>query len=357
MTKDRWTARTYPAGAASSGLPYTVKLHLDNSTLGSGNTDASGQATYAPNLSPGPHYFTVTDTAPTPDSIRVISSQSYGSGGAFSLAELPLILRALGTGVVRNYLNTCAVTYDGAGLDLDTNTGTMLALGIPAVISTSIHQTISAGVRDATNPKQCYWCAVFTGPGQTEEGKVVLSEVCGTAAASPALPALTQTEALYQLPLATFRLPNTSSTTLTQVTDVRTYLQTRNPIVSSVVQRTDPTSEATTTSTTGADATSLTTTVTLISGVTYDISARAFLTCKISAAPSQAQVSVYINGTSNIAGYVSSTSTSYLGLANAYALTMTGTGAAISCGVRIKVTGGTMTYATGLLEVTATPRS
>jgi hypothetical protein len=359
MTRERWTIRTYPAGAASSGIPYTVKLHLDDSTLASGNTDASGQATYTPNLSPGPHYITATDTAPTPDAVRVMSSKSYGSGGAYSLAELPIILRALGTGVLRNYLNTCAVTYDGAGLDLDTNTGAMLALGIPAVINTSVNTAISAALRDATNPKQCYWCAVFTGIGQAEEGKVVLSPVCGTAAASPSLPALTQSETTYQFPLATFRLPNTGSTTLTQVTDVRAYLQTRNPTLSGIASRANPAIENTTTSTTGVDAITAvgSETVTLVNGVIYDIQARGFLVCKISAAPFQAQIAVYINGVGNISGFISTTNTTYISLSNAHALTMVGTGAAITCGIRVKVTGGTMTYQAGQIEIVATPRS
>jgi hypothetical protein len=356
MTRERWTIRTFPAGAAASGIPYTVKLHADDSTLASGTTDASGQATYTPNLSPGPHYITATDTAPTPDSVRVMSSKSYGSGGAYSLAELPIILRALGTGVLRNYLNACAVTYDAAGLDLDTNTGGLMALGIPAVISSSIHQSVTT-TRDVTNPKQCYWVAEFTGIGQTNEGKVELKDVCGTAAASPALPALTQTEATWQLPLATFRLPNSSSTTLTQLTDVRSYLLTRNPVLVAIAQRTNPATETTTTSTTGVDASSLNTSVTLVSGVTYDIEARGFLVCKISAAPFQAQMAVYIGSTSTMSDFISTTNTTYISLYNTHTLTVVGSGAAVSCAVRIKVTGGTMTYQVGQLEVTATPRS
>lgn len=357
MTKEKWTIRTYPAGAASSGIPYTVKLHADDSPLAIGNTASDGSVTYAPSLSPGPHYITATDTAPTPDAVRVVSSKSSGGGGGYSLAEVPIVLRSLGNGVVRGYLNTCAVSYDGAGLDLDTNTGGMSVMGIPAVINASIHQSVTS-TRDATNPKQCYWVAEFTGIGEAEEGKVVLKDVCGAAGASPSLPSLTQSESTYQFPLATFRLPNSSSTTLTQLTDVRTYLLARNPVVSSIVQRTDPTAEGTTTSSTGADATSLTTTVTLLNGVVYDLQANAFLTCKTSSVAFPAQMAVYLNGTGNIGTYVSTNSTAYVGLGNALSLSgVTGTGAAVSCGVRIKIAGGTMTYSTGLLQVTAVPRS
>lgn len=359
MTRERYTLRTFPAGAPASGLTYFIKLHADDSTLATGTTDASGQVTYTPDLSPGPHYFTGTDTAPTPDSVRVVSSKTMGSGGSYSLGELPFALRALGTGVTRGYANACAVTYDGAGLDLDTNTGAMLALGIPAVIYTSVHQSVT-NTRDATNPRQCYWVAEFTGVGQTNEGKVVLKDVCGTAAASPSLPALTQTEATWQLPLATFRLPNTGSTTLTQVTDVRTYLATRNPVLSDVKSRTDPASVATTTSTTLTNPTTLNTSLTLLSGVTYDINIRGFLTCKISAAPFEAQMSVYVGNPAtpaNVAPFIGTTSTGYIGLANAHNVTVVGTGAAVTCSMAIKVTGGTMSYTTGVLDVTAVPRT
>ena len=357
MTKAVHTIRTFPAGAAAATKPYTVKLHADDSTLQSGNTDANGQVSYAPNLSPGPFYITGTDATPDPDSVRVTSSKSTGSGGAYSLAELPLVLRAFGNGVIDGYLNELAVSYDAAGLDLDIATGAMIAKGIPAVVTTTFeHAVVTA--RDATNPKACYLVLEFTGVGETNEGKVVSKDVCGTAAASPSLPALTQTEATYQYPLATFTLPTTASTTLTNVVDVRTFVGQRNPVVSSVVRRTDPTSEATTTSTTGADATSLTTTVTLLNGVVYDLELRCFLMSKISSAGQTAQVAGYLNGTGNISAYISSNATDFVGVANVHTLEgVTGSGAAISCGVRIKCSGGTMTYQAGYLMVKAVPRS
>lgn len=355
MTRERYTLRTSPGGAAASGLGYTIKLHADDSPLDSGVTDGSGQALYVANLSPGPHYFTGTDTAPTPDAVRVVSSTTMGSGGSYSLAEVPYALRALGTGVVRNYLNTCAVSYDGAGLDLDTNTGSLLILGIPLSIASSMHQSVTA-TRDATNPKQCYWVVEVTGPGQTNEGKAVLKEVCGTAAASPALPSLTQTEATYQFPLATFRLPNTGSTTLTQLADVRAYLQTRNPVVTGLAQRTDPAVETTTTATgAGVSAATMSTTITLLSGVAYDIQVRTFLTVKISATNFQASVAARINGV--VGTYSNTNSTSYVGLFSSYSATIIGTGAAIDVGTQLKVTGGTMTYTVGTCDIVATPRS
>jgi hypothetical protein len=359
LTKEKYTLRTYPGGAAATGMAYSVKLHLDDSDLDTGTTDSAGQATYEVNLSPGPHYFTGTDDAPTPDAVRVVSSQSTGSGGAYSLAELPLVLRALGTGVIDGYLNELACTDPGTSKNIAYNTGAALIGGIPCVVSTGGTYAVAAS-QDATNPKACYLVLEVTNIGETEEGKSVLMDYCGAAAASPSLPSLTSATTT-RYPLYTFTLGNSGASaanSITNLTDVRTFIPGRNPVVPSIVRRTDPTSEATTTSTTGADATSLTTTPTLLNGVVYDLQARCFLLCKISDAAQTAQVSVYLNGTSNLATYVTTNSTSYVGLANAYdLLEVTGSGGTISCGVRIKVSGGTMTYSVGLLEVIAVPRS
>ncbi len=356
MTAVKHTIRTYPGGAAAATKPYSIKLHADDSVLQSGNTDANGQVSYAPNLSPGPWYLTATDATPEPDAVRVISTKSSGSGGAYSLGELPMALRGLGNGVVAGYLNALAVSYDGAGLDLSVATGAAVVKGIPAVVNTAANPAIVT-TRDAANPKACYLVLEVTGVGQTNEGKVEFKDVCGTAAASPALPALTQTEATYQYPLASFRLPTTASTTLTTLADVRTYLGIRNPVVGSVVRRVNPATEDTTTSTTGVDATGLTTTVTLLSGGVYDVTATALLVAKVTVGQT-VSIAPYISGVGNSATYVDSNATTHAAIGNVHTLEgVVGTGAAISCGLRIKVSGGTGTYQVGYLEIVATPRS
>jgi hypothetical protein len=355
--KIQGTLREYPAGTPAVGMGVSIKREIDDVEIGTDTTDADGRWSYQQNGHPGPWYWTATDTAATPDVVRLGSSYSYGSGGAYSLYELPIGLRALGTGVVEGYGNELAVTYDAAGLDLDVATGAVLANGLVGVWHTAAEHTVVTS-RDATNPKACYLVVEFTGLGESEEGKIVLKDTCGSAAASPVLPALTQTDATWQEPLATFTLPNSGSTTLSNVTDARSFPAESNPVVSSIVRRTDPTSEATTTSTTGADATSLTTTVTLVDGVTYDIEARAFLVSRIDSAANTAQVAIYINGTSNIGAYITHDSTTDMGIGNVHTLSgVAGTGASISCGVRIKVSAGTMTYNVGYLLVIATPRS
>lgn len=361
MVKARVTLRTYPGGAGAASKTVTFKKESDDSTITTDTTDANGVADYSANGSPGPWYWTGTDTTTDPDAVRVGSTDSYGSGGAYSLYELSYALRALGDGVVSDYGDELEVTYDASGLDLDIGTGAALGAGVPFVAYDDTHLT-SVGTRDATNPKACYIVVEISPPGQSDEGRSEIKAVCGTAAASPTLPTLTNDETLRQIALASYRLPNTSSTTLTLLSDVREFLLdpttlTHNPIVSSIVRRTDPTSSVATTSTTGADVTSLTTTVTLLSGVVYDLEARALLVGKISSSGQTWSIAPYLDGTSNIASYVSGNNTDYLALGNVHTLAgVTGDGGTVSCGLRIKVSGGTATYITGYLLVTATPR-
>lgn len=354
MSKTAITVRDYPAGTGASGVTVTFKLHDDDSTIDTDTTDAAGRAELVTNGSPGPFYW----EADTGDVVRVGSTQSYGSGGAYSTYELVYALRVLGNGVIQDYGGELEVTYDAAGLDLDVASGGVVVQGIPAIFAAVTDHTVTS-TRDATHPKACYLVVEVTGAGEAEEGKAEIVDVCGTAAASPALPSLTQTEALYQYPLATFTLPNTGSTTLDDVTDARTYIPTRNPVVSDIAQRTDPESETTTTSTTGATISGLelSTEIVLLADVIYDIEAIAQVTARISSAASQVQIAPFINGTGNVGTYIGSNATDDTLLANAHTLTVTGTGAAVSCGVRWKVTGGTATATTGFLLVSARPRS
>lgn len=362
MVKASGTLRDYPAGPPKAGVTVTIKRLSDDATLATRVTDAAGRWDYEANGSPGPWYWTATSGGVT----RAGASSSSGSGGAYSLAELPALLRALetglsGGGVVSGYLNALAVSYDGAGLDLDVAAGALSAAGVPVVFGATTNHAVTTA-RDATNPKACYLVVEVTPPGQTEEGKAVIKDVCGTAAASPALPALTNTETLRQVKLATFQLPNSGSTTLSNLVDARQYLldpATLSPkaMVSAVVRRTDPATETTTTSTTGADVVDLTTTLTLVNGVTYDLAAHALLVCKIDASGNTVQIAPYLNGTANLAPYVSGNHTAYAALGNTHALgAVLGSGAAVACGLQIKVSGGTAAYTVGYLLVTATPR-
>lgn len=352
--------RTYPGGLKASGKAYTVKKEADGSTLGSGTTDSDGKFTYTQNLSPGPTYWTATDTSTDPDSVRVGSSISTGTGGAYSLAEVPIALRVLGNGIIRGYLNEMACTDPGTAKKISYGTGAAIVNGIPTVIHTAGDYTATTST-DATNTKACYLVLEVTGLGEPEEGKVVMKDVCGSAAASPSLPGLTQTEATYQFPLYTFILGVTGATaanSITTLTSVRTFAST-NPTVLAAARRENPLVVNGVTTTTGATAgwTDGSTSTTLADGVTYDISAYVAVLCKAGAGET-ISIAPFINGTSNVATYISTNvSTDYVLLSNHYALSgVVGTGAAITNGLRIKVSGGTGSYLTGSILFTAVPR-
>jgi hypothetical protein len=349
------TVRNYPAGTAANGLGVSIVEATGDTEIGTDTTDADGRWSYTQNGSPGDWYWEVLDTAPDPDVTRSGSSGSYGSGGAYSLYELVYALRALGNGVIGDYLNELEVTYDAAGLDLDINTGGAIVRGVPAIFS-AVTDLTSVGTQDGTNPKACYVVLEVTPPGNADEGKAEIKASCGAAAASPSLPALTQSEVLYQLPLATYTLPASPSTTLADVTDARTYANTRNPVVSGITRRADPTDEITTTSTTNTTMTSMSGTITLVSGVTYDVECRAAALVKISTSAQTVSLLPYINSTSDIADAIATNSEDYVLLSNVHTATVVGAGS-MGYGLRWKVSGGTGTAQTGIVSVIARPRS
>jgi hypothetical protein len=364
MTKTTVTMRTIPAGAPLAGAEYNIIRESDDVELDDGVTDADGQFTYSPNGSPGPWRWDTTDTSTTPETVRSGSTKSAGSGGSYSLYEVPIALRALGNGVIDGYLNELAVTDPDSGPNLAYATGAVLLRGIPGVWSTAGTYAVTDHVsQDATHPKACYLVIELTGMGEAAEGKMEMKAICGAAAASPSLPTPTTTEAAFQYPLYSFTLGNSASSNTDDIAtgslvDVRTFLGTLRPLLSSTVRRTDTVTPTTTISTTGEDVTSLTTALTLVNNVVYDLEAWGAVLVK---APASQTVSIapYLNGTGNIATYtVSSESADYTLLENAHSLAaVTGTGAAVSCGMRWKVSSGTGNALTGIFIAKATPRS
>jgi len=363
MTRNLVTIRTYPAGNPATAIPYELRSHAAGPPppFASGNTDANGQFAYQANLSPGPFFWKATDSGPTPPVVRQGSTRSCDSGGGFSLAEVPIGLRAMGqAGVVRNYLNGLLVSA-GAGINFNVATGAALLLGLPAVVYTAITNLACVSSRDATNPRACYVVVQARGAGDALEGEITLFDVCGAAAASPTLPnlAASQTEALWQEPLASFRLPPTGGgSVLTNVVDVRRYLLTKNPQVPLVARRLSQTPVTCSNTTTGDDVTwdDGSTALTLVNGVTYDVVSSVTLALK-AAAGQTISVAPYINGAANIAPFLgTTTSADFVTVTTTHTLAVVGTGAPMTCSARVKVNGGTGSYLTGTLLLTATPR-
>lgn len=362
MAKNTIIIRAYPAGTPSTGEDYEILLHADDgmTTLDDGTTDADGQIIYDPDGSPGPFYWEVTDG----DVTRSGSTKSSGSGGSYSLAEIPIALRALGPGVIDGYKNELACTDPDSGPNISMGSGAVISgNGILAVwhsTGPTVHAVSTA--QDGTNPKACYLCIETSGPGEDDEGRAEIVDICGAAAASPALPTPTQTDALWQEPLYSFVLGNSGSSDandITSLTDVRKFVPTRSAVVSGAGRREDPTVEQSITSTTTGDDvvwTSGSPNLTLANGVTYDLEAECFLMVK---APSGQTISIAIALAGLTTGtFISSaTSSDHRSVMNVRsAAAVVGTGASVTNTVKAKVSGGTGKVAAGYLYVRAVPR-
>lgn len=351
------TVRSLPGGSGIGSVGVTVRRHSDDAVIGSTTTDSEGRWSLQVNGNPGPYYWTATDTGPDPDVIRKGSSKSAGSGGPYALWDLPLALRARRNGVVEGYANQLDVTL-GSGLNLQVNTGAVLALGIPAVWHTATTFPVTA-TRDPTHPRSCYLVVQVHGLNDPEEGKAFLTTVCGTPAAAPTPPALTQLDPIYQVPLANFTLPNSAGSALSGLVDARRLLGAPIPTVSSIVRRPDPTVPVggiTDTSPTGVDVIGLTTSLTLQSGVTYDLSGRSWLINNTDSPTHYLETAIYLNTVANLGPWLGVGGV-LVGTANAHTKDgVVGTGAAVPCGLRVRMTGGSGGYGVGYLQVTARPR-
>jgi hypothetical protein len=355
--KSTVTIRSFPAGTPTASLQVFFKtLANPGTTIASPFTDANGQVTFQPNLSPGPFTWEAPDLAPEPDVKRMGNSRTCGSGGAYSEYELPYVLRALGPGVVRNYGSSLAVSYATGGLNLDLGTGAALSgQGIPAVVYSAMVHAVDPTLRNASNPRACYLVLEWTGLGQPEEGKVITNVVCGTPAASPVLPAgLNQQESIWQEALASFQLPISSSTVLSNIVGRQRYIG-GYPQLSTIAKRLSATAVPVT-NTTGIDATfdSGAPNLALANGIVYDVVAQAAMQLK---APSGGTISLAVLLDNTLSVYTDSNiSTDFVTVSSVTTKQVLGAGVAITNSIRLKVSAPTGQHGTGYLLVTATPR-
>lgn len=124
----------------------------------------------------------------------------------------------LKTGVIDDRLAELAVTADGSGMTVTAAAGAAWVEGFYYENDQALALTIAAA--DATNPRID---TVVLRLSQTANS-IVLAVVPGTAAASPTAPALTQTDAVYELPLANVTVPAAAGVIVAgNVTDRRTF--------------------------------------------------------------------------------------------------------------------------------------
>jgi hypothetical protein len=226
-------------------------------------------------------------------------------------------------------------------------------LGVGAKNPTTARIDMSAA--DGSNPRIDTIVLELTRTAGDTEGKIVLKKVNGTPAASPVAPTLTQDANTWQYPLHDVRI-NAGSTTITSITDRRTYpltIYTKNPTINTTTRS----SSSSTLSTTEASIAALVASPTLLTGVTYDV--EIIVDLYVDGTNAVAMTAPYINGTGNAAAYVTApVQAGIITLRNEHSLTVLGTGAAITCGVLAKKSSAasTVTYYGGLTVVRSIPR-
>jgi hypothetical protein len=213
----RGTYRLYPTGTAVSGA--TVGLYdADDlvTPLTTTTTGADGTWTITRNFSPGKFFIKVTDSVNSVT--RWMSSRDTVMQGPNSSYDINYVLASLGDGVCDNVANEFVTT--ASSLNSTIQTGAALVKGI--IASTTSNTVVAHDAHHATLARKDRIVLEVTRLGETDEGKSEAKIVAGTAAASPALPALTQTSALWQYELYEVDVPATSGA-LT-LTDRRTFV-------------------------------------------------------------------------------------------------------------------------------------
>lgn len=209
-------------GAGQGAVTVTVKKVSDGSTVTSTSTDnASDLGYYSRNHDtvayPGPVYEEYSFGSTTKRRDGRVHGQLAGILWA---DDVPDVFALLGVGVSTGL----SVSANGTSMAPAVAAGMALHKdGLPFILESASSVTLSAA--DATNPRIDRIVIRLTREGQTDQGKMVLTAITGTPAASPTAPAVTQTSATWDLPLAQVRV-NAGVTTIAadKVTDERTIL-------------------------------------------------------------------------------------------------------------------------------------
>lgn len=358
----KYGAQAVPGGGLITNQSniVSVYLHEGDALLDNGiDTDAEGfwEYTWTPTgsaaagwvLKPGPLYWVLSYLG----AVRRGSTKAGGLVGPNSLLEFPEFMPVYG-----DYVVTGAITGDfavsiGALMTVVTAAGYAVVRGVG--VDNTANRTLNIATAHATLPRIDTVVLELTRTAGDTEGKAVLKVVSGTAAASPVAPTLTQNTTTWQYPLSDVR-SNAAVSTPTSVTDRRTYpttsitrSPTQNPTLiltqGAVSLPSSPTAVA-----------GLEHSITLVSSKWYDI----FIETEVDIITSSgsAVIACYIEGTSNAGTSRSWAGVSLRSLSNAHTRSVLGTGAAISCGVLVSISGGgSGSYYSGRTTVLAVPRS
>ncbi len=206
MTLAQGRLRATPGAAGISGIGMQAyhdrpgdALHNVAIAGWTALTGADGQWSFQADGCVGPHSW--ANAAPYDGKTRRQSSRAGGMMGAVQVLELPYLLGAIGSGVSANVLNAL-LPAAGAGLTVTVGTGAALVKEIGYVNYVLDTLTFVAPVANSRIDTIVIEVARL---GQLDEGRSELKVIAGTPAAAPVAPVLTQTAAVWQLPIADVR--------------------------------------------------------------------------------------------------------------------------------------------------------
>jgi hypothetical protein len=135
-----------------------------------------------------------------------VAQQAYpfdaGAGAAVNEGQWQAMARRfLATGVITGSLNQLAVTADGSGMSVTAASGDAFVIGFFYRNDAALALTIAAA--NATNPRVDTVVVRLDRAANT----TALAVITGTAATSPVPPTLTQSDDLFELPLADVTVP------------------------------------------------------------------------------------------------------------------------------------------------------
>lgn len=184
--------------AVPNGTTGEIRRDIDNSLIATVST-VGGWFEYFQNGFPGQFHLTWNFTG----TVREQYSKIVGPSGPVDVAGIPYTLRTLQDGVIEGVGANMPVSGTGAGMSVTVGTGYAVVHGI--LYDQRTLQTVPVAAAHATLGRLDRVVIEVSpaGVAGTDEGKSTLRVLTGTAAATPALPLLTQTDTLYQYPLAT----------------------------------------------------------------------------------------------------------------------------------------------------------
>ncbi len=281
------TYRLFPSGVAVSGADVELYDADDLVTpLQATTTAADGSWTISRDFHPGKFKVKIDDSAN--GVTRWISSGDSVMMGANSSYDFNYVLASLGDGVLDGVGNEFTTTP--SSLTCTVQSGAGLVKGIIANAGSS-----TALVHDAhqANPRKDRIVLRVTRLGQTDEGKSEVAIIKGTAAASPTLPALTQSSSVWEMELYEVAVPATSGALV--LTDRRVFVGNSVPArPSPVLNSYSSTSTVTSVGTTLASIYSM-------SVPSYNLTSDGFLECYVPVA--------LTSGTLVLAAYVDNVNT------------------------------------------------